>query len=148
LTGAENDSVDEDLGALPPVLLVVNSQDVGDLVSEHPNLRVAGEPLVDDTLAALVVAPPLRRALDRELPDGVAELRGEALERGEEVRVRQPIIPASFTGGEQGCVTTGSTDPSSTGGYRRPGADSELDADDALYTVPEVAKKLRVTSGR
>jgi hypothetical protein len=56
-------------------------------VHEHPNLRVAGEPLADDDLAALVVTPSLGRALERELPDRVAELNGEILERREEVRV-------------------------------------------------------------
>src|SRR6202035_3501693 len=49
--------------------------------------RVGGEPLVEDDLAALVVAPSLGPALQRELPDRVAELRREVLERGEEVRV-------------------------------------------------------------
>jgi hypothetical protein len=52
---------------------------MGDLVDEDANLRVGGEPLVDDDLAPLTVAPAVG-AVERQLPNRVAELGGEVLE--------------------------------------------------------------------
>ncbi len=79
--------VDEDLGALPAVLLVPDAKAVSDLVDQYANAGVGGELLVDDDLAALIVAPAVGAGVERQLPDRVAELRGEALERGEQVCV-------------------------------------------------------------
>ena len=63
---------------------------MGELVDEHPHLRVRRELLVDDDLLALEVAPPVGLGVERQAADRVAELGGEVLERGDEVGVARP----------------------------------------------------------
>lgn len=81
------DAVDEDLGLLSAVLAVADAERVRQLMDEHADLRVGREVLVDDDLHAVWVAPAVGAAVERQVPDAVAELPGEVLERRQQARV-------------------------------------------------------------